>query len=101
MDTGTIIGAILSVVLGLAAIAGFGLFAVERKKRLRLEAERPGETQPEVKSEASPVSEHKVMDIHHVTAVNEWSQPDISRPRHELSTQSYVPSELPTGSYGR
>ena len=99
--TGTIVAAILSVVLGLAAIAGFGLFVMERKKRLRLEAERPVQTPPEVKVESSHASEHKATDVHHVSAMNEWSQSDVSRPRHELSTQSYVTPELPTGIYGR
>ncbi|KAE9363765.1 hypothetical protein N431DRAFT_389917 [Stipitochalara longipes BDJ] len=98
---GTIVGAILSVILGLAAIAGFGLFAVERKKRLRLEAERPDQTRPEVKPESSQSSEPKVMEIQHEAAVNDWSQTDMSDNRHELSSQAYITSELPTGFYGR
>ncbi|PMD47649.1 hypothetical protein L207DRAFT_628261 [Hyaloscypha variabilis F] len=99
--TGTIVAAVLCGLLGLAAVAGFGLFAVERKKRLRMEAERSDQTQPEMKPESSQLSEQKFLEIKNVPVANGWSQSDFLDHRHELSTQNQVTSELPTGVYGR
>jgi hypothetical protein len=93
----SIIAAVVAVVLALAALTGFVLFAVERRKRLRME----GET--EVKSESSHSSGQEVLEAgDDASERDEWSELESHAPRHELSTQKITPgAELPAGHYGR
>jgi hypothetical protein len=51
----TFVAAVVAVVLDLATLTGFGLFPVERRKRLRMEGEGP-----EAKSESSRSSDQEV-----------------------------------------